>query len=102
MKIKKGDIVKIISGKDRGKQGKVTQVFPYEDKVVVEGVNTNKKHLPARKQSESGQVIEFFAPLQVAKVQLVCPKCGRITRVSYDVSKEGKKDRVCKKCKTSI
>jgi large subunit ribosomal protein L24 len=102
MQIKKGDTVKIISGKDRGKQGKITQVFPQENKVVVDGINTNKKHLPARKQSESGQIIEFFAPLPVSKVQLICPKCGRITRLGYDLTKDGKKVRICKKCKSSL
>ncbi len=102
MKFKKNDNVKVIVGKDKGKQGKITQVFPVEKKVVVEGVNVAKKHLRPRKQGEGGQVIEFFAPLLINKVQLVCPKCGKLTRIGINITPEGKKTRVCKKCKASI
>lgn len=102
MKLKKNDTVKVISGKDKGKQGKIIQVFPVENKVVVEGVNNYKKHLKPRKQGESGQVIEFFAPLNANKVQLVCPKCGKLTRIGKQITSDGKKVRICKKCKASI
>lgn len=102
MKIKKGDLVKINIGKDKGKQGKVTQVFPHLDKVVVESLNINKKHLRSQKQGESGQVIEFSAPLLVSKVQLICPKCSKMTRVGIKLQADKPKVRICKKCKTTI
>lgn len=102
MKIKKGDLVKINTGKDKGKQGKVTQVFPHLDKVVVESLNINKKHLRSQKQGESGQVIEFSAPLLASKVQLICPKCGKMTRVGIKLQADKPKVRICKKCKTTI
>ncbi len=101
MKIKTNDRVKILSGKDKGKEGKVIQVFPERGKVVVEGAGIMKKHLRTRKQGEKGQVIELAAPLAVAKVQLLCPKCNRASRTGYKLE-AGKKKRVCCKCKEVI
>ena len=102
MKVKKDDIVKIKSGKDKGKQGKVMQTFPNEGKVVVENININKRHLRPQKQGEAGQVVEFSAAFDVSKVQLVCPKCGKVTRIGHTLSDDKKKTRICKKCKSSI
>lgn len=102
MNFKKGDLVKIRTGKDKGKQGKITQVFPGLNKVVVESLNISKKHLRARRQSESGQVIEFSAPLLAGKVQLVCPKCSKVARIGYQLSADKPKVRICKKCKATI
>ena len=101
MKIKTNDQVKILSGKDRGKTGKVIQVFTREQKVVVEGTNLIKKHLRARTQSDKGQVIELSAPIAVSKVALLCPKCQKATRVGYQLTGD-KKARVCRKCKAVI
>lgn len=101
IKIKKNDQVKILIGKDRGKVGKVTQVFAAERKIVVEGVNKKFKNLRPRRENEKGQRIEFFGPIDVSKTILVCKKCGRNTRVSYKIS-EAKKYRVCKKCQEVI
>lgn len=101
MKIKVNDNVKILSGKDRGKTGKVVQVFKKEGRVVVEGVNTMKKHLRTRKQGEKGQIIELAAPLDISNVGLVCPKCTKTIRVGYKVEGE-KKVRWCRKCKLLI
>ena len=101
MKIKVNDQVKIISGKDRAKTGKVIQVFPTDKKVVVEGANIMKKHLRARKAGEKGQLIELAAPIQISNVQLVCPKCGRLARVGYKLE-AGAKKRLCRKCKEVI
>ena len=101
MKIKTNDQVKILSGKDRGKTGKVIQVFTREQKVVVEGTNLIKKHLRARTQKDKGQVIELSAPMPVSKVALLCPKCQKATRVGYKVEGD-KKARVCRKCKQTI
>lgn len=101
MKIKTNDKVKILSGKDKGKTGKVIQVFPTESKVVVEGVNTIKKHLRAKGKSEKGQVLELSAPVFTSKVQLVCPKCEKTVRIGYKAEGE-KKYRVCRKCGQNI
>lgn len=109
MKIKKGDKVKILSGKDKGKIGKVLQVFSVFDKVSVEGLNLLIKHMRPRKQGEKGQRIEFPAPLPLAKVALVCPKCGKAGRVGFKylelivgAEKKRKKIRICKKCRQEI
>ena len=99
IKIKKGDMVKVMIGKDSSKTGKVMQVLPQDQQVVVEGLNVLKKHIKPTKRGEKGQRLEFSAPLAIAKVQLVCPKCNKITRVGFQVSADGKKQRVCRKCK---
>ena len=94
--VKTGDTVVVINGKDRGARGKVMQVSPSEGKVIVEKVNVVKKHVKPRKMGEQGGIIEAEAALYACKVQLVCPKCGRPTRVGH-VVENGKKMRVCKK-----
>ena len=91
----------IVSGKDRGKTGKVIRVFPEEARLVVENVNLRKRHVRARRGGEKGQVATFPAPLALASVMLVCPKCGKATRVGYSVGEERKR-RICKKCKSEI
>ena len=94
--VKTGDKVVVINGKDRGKQGKVLQVSPSEGKVIVEGVNIVSKHVKPRKMGEAGGIIKAESALYADKVQLVCPKCGRPTRVGH-IIENGKKFRVCKK-----
>ena len=97
MKIKKDDKVVIIAGKDKGKTGKVMHAFPNDKQVIVEGLNLMKKHVRPKKQGESGQIIEFPAPMDVSNVKLICPKCDEASRVG--IEREGKdKKRVCKKC----
>lgn len=101
MKICKGDIVLIISGKDRGRKGKVIKALPKKGKIVVEGINLRKKHVRPKKSGEKGQIITVPAPLDVSNLKLVCPKCGKVTRIGYKI--EGKKKyRICKKCKQEI
>ena len=95
--VKTGDKVVVINGKDRGKQGKVMQVSPSEGKVIVEGVNVVSKHVKPRKMGEAGGIIKAESALYADKVQLVCPKCGRPTRVGHMIDDKGKKFRVCKK-----
>ena len=95
--VKTGDKVVVINGKDRGKQGKVLQVSPSEGKVIVEGVNVVSKHVKPRKMGEAGGIIKAESALYADKVQLVCPKCGRPTRVGHMIDDKGKKFRVCKK-----
>ena len=101
MKIKKGDQVLIISGKNKGKKGKILKALPREEKVVVEGINIRKKHLRGRRMGEKGQIIELPLPIHIANVQLVCPKCGKTARVGYKIV-EAKKYRICKKCQGEI
>ena len=101
MKIKTNDKVKVLIGKDRNKVGKVIQVFPEENKVVVEGVNQIKKHLRARSTTEKGQVIELSSPLNVSNVALLCPKCEKPIRVGYK-EEAGTKKRYCRKCASFI
>jgi len=102
MKIKKGDKVKIIAGKDKGKQGRILQVLPKEGKVVVEGLNLVIKHVRPRRAGEKGQRIQFPAPLNISNVMLICTKCDKPTRVGYKILENKKKVRICKRCKEVI
>lgn len=95
--VKTGDKVVVINGKDRGKQGKVMEVSPSEGKVIVEGVNIVSKHVKPRKMGEAGGIIKAESALYADKVQLICPKCGRPTRVGHIIDEKGRKMRVCKK-----
>ena len=101
MNIKKDDKVIVLSGKDKGKQGKILIADPKAGKVVVEGVNVATKHQKAQKQGQEGGIIKVETPIYASKVQLVCPKCGKGTRVGYKVN-DGKKVRFCKKCGAEI
>ena len=101
MKIKKGDTVQVLSGNDKGKTGEVLEVIPKLQKVIVKGVNIRKKHVKPRKQGEEGGIIPVECSIHSSKVNVVCPKCNKATRVG--VVKEGKdKIRVCKKCGAKI
>ena len=101
MKIRKDDKVVVLAGKDKGKQGKVLVADPKGGKVVVEGINVATKHQKPQGQNKEGGIIKIETPLYVSKVQLVCPKCGKGTRVGYKLA-DGKKVRVCKKCGAEI
>lgn len=95
MKIKTGDLVRVMAGKDKGKRGKVLQVFPALNRVVVEGLNLAIRHLRSRRRGEAGQKITFPAPLHVSNVQLVSPKSGQAGRVGWKmVEKDDKKIKV--------
>jgi large subunit ribosomal protein L24 len=98
LKIKKGDRVRVLTGKDRGKDGNVTRVLPATGKVIVDGVNVAKKHQRATKATMQGGIIDKDMPLPVANVALLCPACGKTTRVGYKIDGDGTKVRVCKKC----
>ncbi|MBR3096534.1 MAG: 50S ribosomal protein L24 [Bacteroidales bacterium] len=97
MNIRKDDKVIVLSGKDKGKQGKILTADPKAEKVIVEGVNVATKHQKPRKQGEEGGIIKVETPIYASKVQLVCPKCGKATRVGHKIVGD-KKVRVCKKC----
>ena len=101
MKIRKGDNVKVLSGNDKGKTGEVLEVIPNTQKIIVKGVNIRKKHVKPRKQGEEGGIIPVECAIHSSKVNVVCPKCGKATRIGY-VDEKGEKVRTCKKCGTKI
>lgn len=99
--IKKNDTVKILSGKDRGKTGKVLSVDPVAGTVLLDGLNVFKKHARPRKQGEKGQIVSLPRPLYLSKVMLFCSSCGKAVRPKIKVSGE-KKERACRKCEATI
>lgn len=101
MKIKKGDNVKVLAGKDKGKTGKVIQVLPAENRVVVDGVNKSYKHVRAHKSGEKGQKIDFFGPIHASNVALLS-KDNTPTRIGYKVLEDGKKVRIDRKSGETI
>ncbi|MEX2145147.1 MAG: 50S ribosomal protein L24 [Candidatus Spechtbacterales bacterium] len=101
MKVKTGDKVLVIRGKNRGKSGKVTDAFPREQKVLVEGINKQKKHIRPKKKGEKGQTVERETPISLSNLKLICESCGKPARIGYKM--EGNvKYRFCKKCKSVI
>lgn len=96
--VRKGDTVLVISGKDKGKTGKVAVVSPSEKKVIVEGVNIVTKHVKPRKQGEAGGIIKAEGAMYASKVMLYCTKCKKPTRISKKPLEDGKRVRVCKHC----
>lgn len=101
IKIKKGDTVFVIAGKDKGRKGKITRTLPKAGKIVVEGMNIRKKHTRPRRSGQKGQIIEITSPMDMSNVMLVCPKCGKPTRVGYRIENT-EKIRICKKCNEQI
>ncbi|MDA8081869.1 MAG: 50S ribosomal protein L24 [Actinomycetota bacterium] len=97
MRLRKGDKVQVLSGKDVGKVGEIITVFPKDSKVIVEGVNSVRKHQRPTKSMQSGGILDKLMPIQASNVAVVCSKCG-VTRVAYKVDVSGAKSRVCRKC----
>ncbi len=100
-KLKKGDLVKVLCGKDKGKTGKIISFMPEKNRVIVEGVKIIKKHVKATQTSKGG-IIEKEAPIDISNVMLVCPHCNKPTRIASKVLDDGTKVRVCKKCNETI
>ncbi|HDM70027.1 MAG: 50S ribosomal protein L24 [Thermotoga sp.] len=98
MRIKKDDLVQVISGKDKGKRGKVLRVIPKENKVIVENVNMRKRHQRPTPRLREGGIIEREEPIYASKVMVVCPSCDKPTRVGIRLLEDGRKVRYCKKC----
>ena len=98
LKIRKGDRVRVLTGKDRGKEGQVMRALPRERKVIVDGVNVAHKHQRPTRTTQQGGIIDKDMPIDVSSVALVCPSCGKPTRVGYKIDPSGEKVRVCKKC----
>jgi large subunit ribosomal protein L24 len=101
-RIKREDVVLVIAGKDRGKQGQVRQVFPEENRLVVQGVNMIKRHMRPRAMGTQAGIIEKEAPIHASNVMLICKSCAKPTRVSTRVRQDGVKTRICRICKEDI
>lgn len=101
MKIKKGDKVKVIAGKDKGRDGKVEKVYKKQNKVLLPGINIYKKHIKKNEKMPKGGVVELPRPIDISKIMLICPTCNKPSRIGYKIEKN-KKIRICKKCRTKI
>jgi large subunit ribosomal protein L24 len=101
MKLRKGDRVKVLTGKDRGKDGEIMRVLPDRDKVIVDGVNVAKKHQRSTRATMQGGIIDKDMPVPAANVALLCPSCGP-TRIGYRFDDDGRKIRICKKCRSDV
>jgi large subunit ribosomal protein L24 len=101
MKLKKGDNIKVVKGKDKGKTGKIEKIFPKVGKVLVANVNLYKRHLKARSQRQPSEIVTLTKPLMQENVILICPKCHKETRIGYKIEKNTK-SRICKRCKGTI
>lgn len=104
-RIKKGDTIEVIAGKDLGERGEVIAVYPKENRVQVSGVNILKKHQKARQAGNrqvAAQIVEFEGKMDLSNVMLVCPKCDKKSRIGFKVREDGYKVRVCKACQAEI
>ena len=101
MKIHKGDNVKILMGKDKGKTGSVERIYPSLGKVLVEGMNQFKRHFKSKNPNQKSEIMTISKPLPASSVAVICPKCKKPTRIGYLLSK-GEKTRICRKCKAGI
>ncbi len=104
-RIKKGDTVEVIAGKDVGERGEVIEMLNKDNRVVVAGINLAKRHMKERQvgnQRIPAQIVEFDAPIHLSNVMLVCPSCDKATRVGFRIKENGQKVRVCKKCNTEL
>lgn len=102
MKLKKGDQVLVVRGKDRGRKGKIEKIFPKTGKAFVPGINLYKKHVRPQSESKPGGVVEVVKPLPISNLAFLCPKCRQKTRIGYQIGKNGEKNRICKKCQSLI
>ena len=98
MKIRKGDRVQVLTGKDRGKTGTVTRAIPEKDRVIVDGVNIAKKHQKPTSQTNTGGIIDKEMPIPVSNVAIICNACGAPTRIGHRFEADGTKVRICRKC----
>ena len=102
MKLRKGDMVRVIAGKDLGKDGEIMRVIPETNRVIVEGVNIAKKHQRQTRATMQGGIIDKDMPMNASNVAFLCGSCDKPTRVGYRFEPDGKKVRICRKCKGDI
>ena len=101
MKLKKGDLVKIVLGKDKGRQGKIEKILAKTDKVLVAGINQYKRHLKARAQGQKSEIVTITKPMSSQNIALICSHCKKITRIGFKIEKNDK-IRICRKCNKKI
>lgn len=101
-KIKKGDNIIVISGKDKGKRGKVIKVFPDRSSIIIENINLKKKHQRPKTGGKKGEKIEVPRPVSISAIMLICKNCDKPTRIGHNILSDGKKIRICKKCGLEI
>jgi large subunit ribosomal protein L24 len=102
MKLRKGDNVRVLAGKDIGKEGTIMRVLPDADRVIVEGVNISKKHQRATRATMQGGIIDKDMPIHVSNVAIVCPSCRNAVRIGFRIDDQGRKVRVCRKCQADL
>lgn len=102
MKLKKGDQIVVIAGKDKGRKGKIEKILPKQGRILIPGINVFKKHLRPRGEGQPGGIIDVVKPLSASNVALLCPKCGKQTRIGWQINKDGSKTRICRKCQAVI
>ena len=102
LKVKKGDTIRVIKGKDKGKTGKVLAVYLSLGRALVEGINLAKKHKRQTRQEEKGGIVSIEMPLSIANIAVICKNCNRQTRVGFSVLKDGSKVRICRACKEAL
>jgi len=100
--LKVNDQVEVITGKDKGRVGKIIKVYKKSDKVLVERINMIKRHMKARAEGQEGQIVDKESPIHVSNLMLVCPKCTNTVRVARKTLDDGSKVRICKKCSESV
>lgn len=101
MKIKKGDKIKVITGKDKGREGVVEKIYIKTETLVIPGINLYKKHIKKNEKMPQGGVVEVPRPISASKVMLICPKCAKTTRAGFKIEKN-KKNRICRKCQSKL
>jgi len=100
--VKKGDTVKVLSGKNAGKKGKVLETSPKEGKIIIEGLNIVTKHVKPRKMGDPGGIVKAESAIYACKVMVVCPRCNKASRIGHTVYKDGSKDRICRRCGETV
>ena len=101
-KIRRNDTVQVIAGKDRGKKGKILQLFPKDNRAIVEGINLVKKHQRKTQQNQQGGITQIPLPIHLANLMIICKNCNKPTRAGFTTLKDGTKSRICRKCKEPI
>jgi large subunit ribosomal protein L24 len=102
LKVKKNDKVRVISGKDKGKTGKVLRIEPDKDKIYIERINIIKRHTRKKGQNQPGGIISKEGPIHLSNVRVICPNCGKLSRVGFEIKDSGEKVRICRKCGQQI
>lgn len=100
--LKKDDLVVVIVGKDRGKKGKILEVFPRKDRALVQGMNMVKRHTRQRRQDQQGGILTVERPLSLSKLQYFCSRCGQPVRLGVKLAQDGSKSRICRRCKGEV